>query len=109
MAQLTGAELKKSKSNNLDKRRYEIADLALKRSPKTLMIAKIAPADDKGGKKTKIIGTYVPTRFQSTTKQPNHDIPGRGALPSVKLEFREAPVGFYLEGDEIKFLFYKQD
>ena len=109
MAQLTGAELRKSKSNNLDKRRYEIAELAMKRSPKTLMIAKIAPAYDKNGKKTKIIGIYVPTRFQSTNKQPNHDIPGRGALPSVKLEFREAPVGFYIEGKEIKFLTYKQD
>jgi hypothetical protein len=60
------------------------------------MIAKVAHADDKNANETKIIGMYVPTRFQSTTKEPNHDIPGRGPLPSVKLEHREAPVGFYI-------------
>ena len=58
------------------------------------MIAKVAHADDKDA--TLIIGMYVPTRFQTTTKQPNNDIPGRTALPSIKLEHRDAPVGFYL-------------
>jgi hypothetical protein len=88
--------LKKNKDNNLDKRRYIISELATKRSPKTLMIAKVTHADDKDAKETMIIGMYVPTRFQSTTKEPNNDIPGRPALPSIKLEHRDAPVGFYL-------------
>jgi hypothetical protein len=81
----------------------------MKRSPKTLMIARVAHADDKDAVKTKIIGMYVPTRFQSTTKEPNHDIPGRGPLPSVKLEHRDAPIGFYIEKDDIKLLFYKTE
>ena len=63
LAQLTKEELKKSKNNNLDKKRYQIADLALKRSPKTLMIAKVAHADDKYAETTMIIGVYVPTRY----------------------------------------------
>ncbi len=60
------------------------------------MIAKIFNADDKEAKETLIIGMYVPTRFQSTTKEPYNDIPGRPALPSIKLEHRDAPVGFYI-------------
>ncbi len=60
------------------------------------MIAKVAHADDKNAVETKIIGLYVPTRFQITTKLSNNDIPGRTGLPSVKLEHRDAPVGFYL-------------
>ena len=36
------------------------------------MIAKVAHADDKEAKETKIIGVYVPTRYKSTTKEPNN-------------------------------------
>jgi len=44
-------------------RRNIITELAKKRSPKTLMIAKVSHADDKDAEKTMIIGIYVPTRF----------------------------------------------
>jgi hypothetical protein len=60
------------------------------------MIAKVAHADDKDAKETKIIGVYVPTRYKSTTKEPNNETPNRNSLPSVKLEDRESPVGFYI-------------
>jgi hypothetical protein len=55
--------LKKSKDNNLALRLTNIEEQAKKRSPKTLMIAKVAHADDKNAVETKIIGLYVPTRF----------------------------------------------
>ena len=60
------------------------------------MIAKIFNADDKEAKETMIIGMYVPTRFQSTTKEQFNDIPDRPALPSIKLDHQDPPVGFYL-------------
>lgn len=63
IARISKEELKKSKTYNLNKRRLQVAKLAEKRSPKTLMIAKIAHADDKEAQEPKIIGVYVPTRF----------------------------------------------
>jgi hypothetical protein len=63
IARVSKEELEKSKTNNLNERRLQIAKLAEKRSPKTLMIAKVVNADDKEAKETKIIGIYVPTRF----------------------------------------------
>lgn len=63
IARVSKEELKRSKNNNLNERRIQIAKLAEKRSPKTLMIAKVAHADDKEAKNAKIIGFYVPTRF----------------------------------------------
>jgi hypothetical protein len=73
------------------------------------MIAKISHAEDKEAKNTLIIGMYVPTRFLDTTKESINDIPGRPALPSVKLEHRDAPIGFYLEDNDIKMLFFKKE
>ena len=63
IARVSKEELKKSKTNNLNERRLQVAKLAEKRSLKTLMIAKVALAHDKEAKETKIIGIYVPTRF----------------------------------------------
>jgi hypothetical protein len=63
IARVSKEELKRSKNNNLNERRIQIAKLAEKRSPKTLIIAKVAHADDKEAKNTKIIGFYVSTRF----------------------------------------------
>ncbi len=39
------------------------------------MISLVADADDKEGLKTKIIGLYVPSRFEDTTNKPHHDTP----------------------------------
>jgi len=63
IARVSKEELERSRNNNLNERRIQIAKLAEKRSPKTLMIAKVAHADDKEAENAKIIGFYVPTRF----------------------------------------------
>lgn len=72
------------------------------------MIARVAHADDKDAIETKIIGLYVPTRFKSTTKESNNDIPNRSPLPSIQLDHRDAPIGFYIANDDIKLIWYKE-
>lgn len=52
---------------------------------------------------------YVAVRFQTTTKLPINDIPGRAALPSIKLEHRDAPIAFYFSKNDIKMLNYKKE
>ena len=54
------------------------------------MIARVAHADDKVGKKSKIIGMYVPTRFKDTQN------PNKNSF-EVVLEHRDAPIGFYID------------
>ena len=63
IARVSREELERGRNNNLNERRIQIAKLAEKRSPKTLMIAKVAHADDRQAENAKIIGFYVPTRF----------------------------------------------
>ena len=63
IARVSKEELERGRNNNLNERRIQIAKLAEKRSPKTLMIAKVAHADDRQAENAKIIGFYVPTRF----------------------------------------------
>ena len=63
------------------------------------MIARVADPGDKEGIKTKIIGMYVPIIFKDTIK-PNGNF-------RVELDLTDAPVGFYFDDDDIKYLIYK--
>ncbi len=63
------------------------------------MIALVADPEDKEGKKTKIIGMYIPVIFKDTI-WPNGNF-------RVELELTDAPFGFYFDDDDIKNLIYK--
>ena len=63
------------------------------------MIALVADPKDKEGKKTKIIGMYVPMTFKDTHKLEKDN--------KVELELTDAPFGFYFDNNDIKCLIYK--